>query len=93
MKQDLEQFDNMVEYCEQDVWLLEAVYLKLRAWHKNHPSLVEGDVCTACGSDKIVLNGTYLTPSGVYQRYCCSICRKGMRGRQRLKRRHTLANI
>jgi len=45
----------MSEYNDQDVILLEEVYLKLRPWIKSHPNLamfLEADepVCSACGS-------------------------------------------
>ena len=35
-------FEHMVDYCIQDVLLLEDVYEKLKPWDKKHPSMVAG---------------------------------------------------
>jgi len=83
--QNIEQFDKMVEYCEQDVFLLEKVYKKLRPWDKRHINLMVNDLeskkCNVCGSEHITKNGTYTTNTFTYQRYLCSDCGHTMRSR------------
>lgn len=83
---DEDAFDRMVEYCEQDVWLLEEVYHKLRPWDAKHPStVVMGDLderrCNVCGSTKVTKNGSYATNTQRYQKYKCSDCGHNMRAR------------
>ena len=90
MKGCIKSFKKMVLYCEQDVLLLERVYLELSPWHKNHPSMViDGDLtvkaCNVCKSIKIKKNGTYLTNTQRYQKYACCNCGHSMRDGKALK--------
>lgn len=68
----------MEEYNQEDVRLLEEIYLKLRPWIKGHPNLglfVESDgaVCPNCGSEDIEPTGKfYYTQTGKYETYRCS---------------------
>jgi predicted PolB exonuclease-like 3'-5' exonuclease len=83
---DTKQFDNMVEYCEQDVYLLEDVYKKLRPWDTKHPStVVMGDLdkprCNICTSDKVKKNGSYSTNTQRYNKFKCTACGHNMRMR------------
>jgi DNA polymerase elongation subunit (family B) len=87
LKQDKRAFAKMVKYCEQDVRLLEKVYLALRAWDKNHPStVVSNDVdaptCNVCESIRVKKNGSYATNTQVYQKYKCQDCGHSMRSRK-----------
>lgn len=69
----------MREYNEQDVLLLEEVYLKLRPWIKSHPNVaiyLEQDhpVCPNCGGEDLKPKGYYYTPSGRYKTHQCQDC-------------------
>lgn len=68
----------MLEYNEEDVRLLEEVYVELRPWIKNHPNVgvyTEGEVCPSCGSDDINANGGYYTTTvNRYESYRCNSC-------------------
>ena len=82
-RHDRKAFDRMVAYCEQDVQLLEDVYLKLRPWDKTHPSTVALDAdeprCNVCNSTRILKNGTYDTQAQRYQKFKCGDCGHNMR--------------
>lgn len=76
----------MKRYNKQDVTLIERLYIKLLPWISQHPNYnVYNDdgvtVCINCGSLKIQRRGLYRTRAGTYQRFCCNICGKWMRGR------------
>lgn len=92
-------FNKMVDYCIQDVWLLEEVYDRLRPWDKKHPSLVAaGDLsvprCNVCGGVHVTRNGTYTTNTQTYQRYRCGDCGHTMRSRLAEKKtREQRANL
>lgn len=68
----------MLKYNKQDVVLLEKIYLKLRPWVDNHPSvsLLDGvfDGCPKCGSRKLQKRGTRHTKVAITQRYQCKSC-------------------
>ena len=68
----------MIKYCEQDVRLLENVYLKLRGYMKSHPNLSFYDdkiSCPTCNSKNKMKEGTRRTASGILkQRYKCKDC-------------------
>lgn len=86
-----ESFKHMVDYCIQDVLLLEEVYDRLKAWDKQHPSLVSGGdldtmQCNVCESHHIIKNGTYSTNTQTYQRYRCNDCGHTMRSRKAEKK-------
>lgn len=59
----------MLDYNDQDVILLEDVYVRLRPWIKSHPNMnlfTEDGVCPACGSRHIINTGTYRTNVNEY---------------------------
>jgi hypothetical protein len=79
MAGEAEAWEKMVEYCKQDVLLLEEVYLKLRADMQGHPNLGaylsgEGPVCPKCGSFEMVKHGFTFSNQTKYQRYQCQQC-------------------
>lgn len=87
INQDRKAFDKMVDYCAQDVELLEKVYLALRPWDNKHPStaiLTELDkpICNVCGSEHVVKWGSYATNTQKYQKYRCQTCGHSMRSRK-----------
>jgi len=69
--------NEMSIYNDQDVVVLEEVYLKLRPYIKAHPNVgiyLESDnpVCSNCGSSDIqITNKDYYTPTGRYNVYRC----------------------
>jgi DNA polymerase elongation subunit (family B) len=61
--------DHMVEYCKNDVVILEKVYDKLRPYSKhkvNYATLRGGDRwnCPNCGTEDVRLSKTYTTSAG-----------------------------
>ena len=78
LKQDKKSIQDMVKYCEQDVLLLEKLYLRIRPYISNHPNLtvITGmpDHCPKCNSGKMQRQGTRETNTYVYQRYQCQDC-------------------
>ena len=68
----------MISYCEQDVLLLERIYLKLRGYMKSHPNLTldtDDITCPKCGSPRKHRYGTRRTASGmIRQQYKCLDC-------------------
>jgi len=84
---DMEAMKEMVKYCDQDVKLLEDVYLKMRGWIKPAPNLglFSNDnepVCPSCGSNDLKPNGEYHTTVSTYQNYSCNNCGSHSRGRK-----------
>lgn len=73
----------MVEYCKNDVVLLEKVFKKMNPYipAKSH---ISGDntKCPECNSGSFLNNGTRITASGVrYQRLQCKKCGKWTKGK------------
>lgn len=79
MNGDKKAWNKMLKYNKQDVALLEKVYLRMRPWIQNHPSLALMDnrpeACPRCKSTRIVKEGsrTY-RKTGTVQRYRCQGC-------------------
>jgi len=76
----------MRDYCDNDVRILEELYVSLRPWIKGHPNMglyldVDGKVCTNCGSLDLDWGGKYYTPAGRYLAFRCNGC--GATGRSR----------
>ncbi len=73
-------WQTMKKYNVQDVILLEKVYLKMRGWIGNHPSMAllndTMDACPNCGADKkhIVKNGSYHNRVTKVQVWGCRQC-------------------
>lgn len=77
-------WDLMIKYNKQDVVLLEKVYLKFRAWVKNHPNMNAFDarpLCTTCRSNAIMRRGWVFSKAGNRQRYQCQDCGNWMTGK------------
>ena len=84
---DRDAFDTMVSYNEQDVLLLEELYLKVRPYHKTHPNVSlysenEQVKCVKCGSNNIepVDRHAYSNTTR-YHLYKCKDCNGFSRGR------------
>lgn len=77
---DHEALGRMALYCDQDVRVLEDVYIRIRGWIHPHPSvaLLSMDVnngCPACGSDeKEICTTDYNTYVNSYTAYRCGGC-------------------
>ena len=75
---DKQALHDMLEYNEEDVRLLEEVYVELRPWIKSHPNVgvyMEDEVCPACGSEDVHPNGGYYTTTAnKYESYRCDDC-------------------
>ena len=79
MKGSKEDIIRMKKYNEQDVILLEKIYLKLRPFIKSHPNhnLYNNNVseiCPTCGSNHLEQDGHYYTQSGKYETFRCLNC-------------------
>jgi uncharacterized protein YprB with RNaseH-like and TPR domain len=78
MAGDKESWRLMLQYNEQDVVLLEKVYMKLRTWMTNHPNLnlLNGETCSCpnCGGHKLHKRGFSITRTSKAQRYQCQDC-------------------
>ena len=80
--------DRMLDYCDQDIIVLEQVYMAVRHWDKNSPQLSmyyddNKPRCNSCGSDDLqVLENkhahTSLSKFGIVR---CNTCSKIMRDR------------
>jgi DNA-directed RNA polymerase subunit RPC12/RpoP len=86
MNGDKTAWKNMCKYNEQDVLLLEKVYLKLRPFIKNHPNItLDGSVdereCPVCGSNNLVKRGYAYTNASKFSRYRCKDCGKWSRNK------------
>lgn len=75
-----EAWEEMKEYNIHDVISLEALYLRLLPYIKNHPNVVRHDngeevACPKCGSTNIQWRGYYYTRAGLcYKRFVCKDC-------------------
>tara|TARA_R110000744_G_scaffold110434_1_gene208322 strand:- start:8734 stop:9549 length:816 start_codon:yes stop_codon:yes gene_type:complete len=78
LKGDRTALNEMLAYNEEDVRLLEEVYVELRPWIKAHPNVgvyMTGEICPTCGSDDIETNGGYYTTNAnMYESYRCGDC-------------------
>lgn len=87
MQGDYKMLEKMSEYCDQDVTLLEDVYLTMRAYIQPHPNIglfVEENVqsCTCCGSKNLTNTGkTYATTVNLYDLFRCDECGSLMRSK------------
>lgn len=92
----------MLKYNEQDVRVLEEVYLKLRPHASNHPNFGlyynDGEIrCTSCGSTELdKLDKSAYTYLSEFESYRC-VCGHVMRGRKNLRNKEnmqvTLTNV
>ena len=73
-------WEEMKEYNIADVISLEALYIRLRPYMRNHPNVTRfnGDeevTCPKCGSHNIQWRGYYYTRAGLcYKRFVCMDC-------------------
>jgi DNA polymerase III epsilon subunit-like protein len=79
MADDKKCWKKMVKYCDQDVRLLEKVYLKLRPYMRNHPNLgtyfdQEKPMCPKCGCENIIWRGFVYTVTKKKKRFSCKSC-------------------
>jgi len=78
LKGNDEAWDEMEEYNKHDVVSLEALYLRLRPYVRNHPNVSRDDTnvaCPKCGSGRIQYRGYYYTRAGLcYRRFVCLDC-------------------
>lgn len=80
-------WDMMLEYNTVDVEVLEQVYLKLRAYDKQHPNMaiLYDDIkhrCVCCGSEDLVLTSKKsFTGTSEFDVYKCNNCGKHSRTR------------
>lgn len=86
LKGNPEAWQEMGDYCKQDVLVTEAVYLKLRPWDTMHPNVAvmadhDEAACPHCGSQSIRPRGKRYTNVGEYTRYSCNECGAWSRGR------------
>jgi uncharacterized protein YprB with RNaseH-like and TPR domain len=88
MEGDYDMLTKMSEYCDQDVRVLEDVYLAMRPYIQPHPNMglyVEDNVqsCTCCGSANLTNTGkSYATTVTTYDLLRCDDCGSLMRSRQ-----------
>lgn len=77
MAGDPASWKKMARYNKQDVVLLEKIYLCMRPWMDNHPSvaLLEGHKgCPSCGSKDCIKKGLRATHSTIKQQWVCKDC-------------------
>lgn len=88
MEGDYEALVTMDEYCQQDVRVLEDVYLRIRGWIKPHPNLAlyavaDEGICPACGGeDHEHTNTEYRTYVNTYEAFRCKGCGHIFRSRK-----------
>lgn len=70
----------MVRYNKRDITLLRDVYMALRPWIKNHPSIIvmgdaeDLDSCPTCGKDELMRRGYRYTNVSTFRQYLCKNC-------------------
>lgn len=102
MQGEQESIDKMSAYNDQDVILLEKVYMKMRGWIK-HPSNVNMYMinedgkhkCGTCGSDDLEWGKTnpYYTSVNAYETCRCGNCGTISRGRKTIITKETRDNL
>lgn len=71
---DFDALVNLMDYCDQDVLLLEAIYEKLRPYCRLPVSLDFEGLCLNCGSNNLISDGHSYLANGVKKRYKCTDC-------------------
>jgi hypothetical protein len=90
MQGNYDMLNQMSLYCDQDIRVLEEVYLRMRPWIQPHPNiglLEQGTPevrCCSCGSNELKEDGEYHTTVQVYQVLRCGSCGALNRGRKTL---------
>jgi len=90
---DSDALKKMLAYNENDVLVLEELYVLLRPWIKGHPNLglfveSKSSICPNCGSKKLEWEGYYNTPMGRYRSFRCE-CGAIGRGRKNIVSKKT----
>lgn len=83
MEGDHDSWTQMIDYCEQDVNVLEQVYNKIRGWDKRHPQVKFGDkpMCNVCGSEVLTHVGDHNTAASTFEIFKCRKCGHQQRSR------------
>lgn len=72
---DPDAIKEMSKYCNQDVRLLESLYLTIRPYLRSHPNLHTENGCNVCGSDNTINRGYTTKKGGLnYQKFQCKDC-------------------
>lgn len=82
MEKDPEAWKRMKKYNQQDVALLEKLYVKMLPWIDRHPSHAAHDeeqCCPNCGGTHFQQSGWRVTMTMKYARYQCMNCGKWFR--------------
>jgi hypothetical protein len=86
LRKNEEAWKELKLYNIQDVYALEALYLRMRPWMSNHPNVsIYKDVgpapvlgikpqCPKCGSGSCQWRGYAFTATGQYHKYVCNDC-------------------
>lgn len=77
MAGDMKAWSLMRKYNQNDILLLEGLYLKFRPWIKNHPNLgawEERSVCPKCKSPNLQRRGYQYNQTTKYARLQCKDC-------------------
>ena len=97
---NIEAWDEMQDYNEQDVIALEALYLLIRSWDDRHPvmanlgeDLPDKPTCRVCESTNLHRRGYQHTRTMKYQRYRCMDCGAWSRSRFAEKQDERKRNI
>ena len=96
MKGDKKAWRLMKSYNQNDVILLEKLYLKLKPYMKTHPNYgvyLEDEVCPRCGSKDLQRRGYARTLACVYQRLQCKNCGSWSRSRKNEEKHSILMNV
>lgn len=104
MNGDEEAWETMIQYCENDVCILEEIYLELRPWDSYHPNLAvysEDDEmrCGTCFSTHLALEEgkKATTNTSAFSVYRCQDCgavkRDKHNTRSKEAMRNTLMNV
>ena len=91
LKGDESALTEMSIYNNQDVVLLEKVYLKLRPYIKNHPNVTlyddkHGNRCPSCGGKNLHKEDFFYTHVNKFPVYRCQSCGALSRDRKAVKR-------
>jgi len=88
MNDDVDALDDMQSYCDEDINVLERVYLAVRNWDSYAPNLAllyedSRPRCNGCGSDDLspIENKHYQTTLSKFPLVKCNSCGKILRSR------------
>lgn len=95
LKGNKKDWEKMRRYNQQDVLLLEKIYLKLRPWgaHPNVGMWHEATVCSKCSSKDLGSDGYRRTATMLYKRIICNACGNRMKVPKAEKRDKPLSSL